>query len=142
VLAKVSQETAGEHGGHHAITDKFLHEQIPETGIYRIQRHHQGQQVVADRGPARVTAISQNEKACGVKNFPAGWFCLICCLFRGGGAVSDSLRGALFSRTRHKVTSGCGDANVFASRDFLCLEGVSIDLFVCVIVRDEGWLGR
>ena len=45
---------AGEHGWNDAFAREFLHEQIQKTGLHRIQREDQGQQVLADSGLARV----------------------------------------------------------------------------------------
>jgi len=71
VLAKVSQETLASMVGTTRSRINFFHEQIPEARVYRIQRHDQGQQVVAHRRPARVKPRAKKEKACRVKNLPA-----------------------------------------------------------------------
>ena len=49
-------------------------------------------------------------------------------------------RRTLFEN-RHKMTACRRYANVFASYDFLCLDGVSIDLFTRLIVRTKGGAG-
>src|SRR6266851_4066519 len=43
-----------EDDRHHAFAREFLHEQIQETGLHRVQRQDQDQQVAADRCLARV----------------------------------------------------------------------------------------
>src|SRR5208282_249306 len=54
---------AGQHGWNNALAREFLHEQIQKTGLHRIQRKDQGQQVLADSGLARVGRDAPLRKA-------------------------------------------------------------------------------
>jgi Cyclic nucleotide-binding domain len=47
----------GEHGRNHALAGELFHEQIPQAGLYRIQRQNQGQQVIAHCCLARIARI-------------------------------------------------------------------------------------
>src|SRR5579859_747695 len=58
-------------------------------------------------------------------------------LLIGSGVLRFVARCALF-QNRHKMTPRCGYANMLASHDLLCPDGVSVDLLVCVIVRTKG----
>ena len=55
----------------------------------------------------------------------------------GSSVLGFVARRALFEN-RHKVAPGRGYDNVLASDDVLCLHGMPINLFICVIVRAKG----
>src|SRR6202140_5828283 len=70
-------------------------------------------------------------------NFPAGLAFAVRLLLIRSSVLRFVARRPLF-QNRHKVTSRRGYGNMLASDDVLCLHGMSIDLFICVIVRTKG----
>jgi hypothetical protein len=57
VLPRISQETRG-NDRHDTFTCEFLHEQVQEARVYRIQWRAQGQSFSPDRHRARVTCAA------------------------------------------------------------------------------------
>ena len=56
--ARAAQAVAGDargDGRHHALARELLHEQVPQARLHRIQRRPQGQQLAAERRPARLS---------------------------------------------------------------------------------------
>src|SRR5699024_311498 len=59
----LSGNTCG-NGRNDAFARELLHEQVPRSGIHRVQRRHQGQHLTAQRRPPRL-ALSPCEWALG-----------------------------------------------------------------------------
>ena len=56
LIPKISQETPGGDGRHHAIPGQLLYESLSQTRLCRIRRPHTGAQIAAERDPARSLA--------------------------------------------------------------------------------------